>query len=419
MLSKKFSNAQTRYTTIEKEMFSIYYSVKYWHCLIKASEIEIHTNNRNILHNTKDFNKKTERWKAFLSGYNVSYVFIKGKENLIADELSRNLNNVEKINDNFRTNIKDLHCNNGHPGSKVMINTLRLEGKLSKLEENIIKEICKCCVSCQKCKTGNTKYGILKGTISSELPFHDISSDIFGPFPPELYDTKIKEKMYIITFTDRCTRFTKVKFIKDIEPKTILKALISEWINIIGKPKSFLTDNGKSYNNKFIRNELSKLGIRHKLTSPYNPTGNAISERVNSHLVTVLRIYKGYKISELKTIIENKINKFIYSITKRTPQSLLDEYLSGEKYKQFKVTDPKSSEGINKHRTKYDYKQGDDILIRKFVRHKLDDLFEGPFKIKAIRGEQLTLESKNKRSKHLLVNLKNVKPFFVQERCRC
>lgn len=64
---------------------------------------------------------------------------------------------------------------------------------------------------------------------------------------------------------------------------------------------------------------MKRQGINQIFTSPYNPTGNSISERVNANIVTVLRIYKRCSIKHLKQLIENRINNLVHSALKMTP----------------------------------------------------------------------------------------------------
>jgi hypothetical protein len=70
-------------------MLAIFLSVEHWRNWIGGSETIIYTDNKNLLGRTWNYNKKTERWKATLNEFNIKYVYIEGKNNVIADELSR------------------------------------------------------------------------------------------------------------------------------------------------------------------------------------------------------------------------------------------------------------------------------------------------------------------------------------------
>lgn len=414
MHSKKLLETQKRYTTTEKEMYAIFYSIKYWSGLIKGSKITVHTDNKNILYDTADYSKKTERWKAALSEFNIEYKYLKGTENLVADELSREKSHQIIGNINLGRELEkylvEFHDINAHPGAKTTINTLRKKMKVTKEIKNYIQLYSQKCTECQRCKPPNRSYSCKKGVIMTSDPFTHISSDIFGPFPAHYYNTNLKGKLFIITFTDRCTRFTKVKISRNIQPDTILKALKEEWIKNVTKPLTLLTDNAKCYKNKRVKQELDRLGIKQKFTSPYNPTGNSISERINREIVTVLRIYKKNGLNILKNKIENKMNNLTNSTIKQIPSDLLKDYKNERNFPDF-ISELKKP---NQKTTQYlhNFKKGDLVLTKQFNKHKLEDLYTGPAEIIDIRGEQLRVQNLDGK-KIQTVSFKNAKPFFV------
>jgi hypothetical protein len=66
-------------------------------------------------------------------------------------------------------------------------------------------------------------------------------------------------------------------------------------------------------------------------TSVYNPTGNSISERLNSHTTTTLKFYKNWKLDLIKEIIENRINNIYHTSVNELPKTIVDEYLKEPK----------------------------------------------------------------------------------------
>lgn len=69
-------------------------------------------------------------------------------------------------------------------------------------------------------------------------------------------------------------------------------------------PKFLITDQGKPYLGKTLKNLLKQKNIEHIVIKPYNHKGNGISERVNQEINFILRINKGKKIKKiLKEII--------------------------------------------------------------------------------------------------------------------
>ncbi|KAG0429710.1 hypothetical protein DMUE_5726 [Dictyocoela muelleri] len=62
------------------------------------------------------------------------------------------------------------------------------------------------------------------------------------------------------------------------------------------------------------------------MTSPYNPTCNGISERLNATIKNKLRIYKGESLNEIVKKIEVNLNFSFHSTLKASPIEILKGY---------------------------------------------------------------------------------------------
>lgn len=102
-LSRKFSDTQIRNSTYEKEMYAIKESVMHWRTWIGGRKIYIRTDNKNILVKTANFDKKVERWQTAIQEFDIVFEHMYGKENTIADDLSRqhSFNKIEKSEENI------------------------------------------------------------------------------------------------------------------------------------------------------------------------------------------------------------------------------------------------------------------------------------------------------------------------------
>lgn len=89
--SKILNPAQTRYSTIEKELLAIILSVEYFRHYLTGREFIIVTDHRPLmfLFNAKDCNARLHRWKYTLMGFQFKIEHKKGKTNVVADALSR------------------------------------------------------------------------------------------------------------------------------------------------------------------------------------------------------------------------------------------------------------------------------------------------------------------------------------------
>ena len=86
--SRKMNNAQRRYTTGEQELLSIAETLKEFRSLLLGQKLIVHTDHMNIIHG-KLSNDRITRWRLLLEEYGPKYIHIAGKNNVVADALSR------------------------------------------------------------------------------------------------------------------------------------------------------------------------------------------------------------------------------------------------------------------------------------------------------------------------------------------
>ena len=58
---------------------------------------------------------------------------------------------------------------------------------------------------------------------------------------------------------------------------------------MFGHPKEMLSDQGKEFLNATVRELTQIAGIEHRVTSPYHPKTNGLTEKFNGTLVSSLR----------------------------------------------------------------------------------------------------------------------------------
>ena len=82
---------QRRWTTIEKECYAIYYALKELDYLIHDSKFLLQTDHLNLMYINKPKSIKVTRWKLLIQMYvyDFNVLFIAGKDNVMADALSR------------------------------------------------------------------------------------------------------------------------------------------------------------------------------------------------------------------------------------------------------------------------------------------------------------------------------------------
>ena len=91
--SKKFNKSQQHYSTIEKECLALVLALQHFEVYLSSSSLPIHVfsdhNPLVFISRVKNKNHRLLRWSLLLQEYNLDIKHIKGKDNLIADCLSR------------------------------------------------------------------------------------------------------------------------------------------------------------------------------------------------------------------------------------------------------------------------------------------------------------------------------------------
>lgn len=98
--SRTLNPNEINYSVTEKELLAIIWSVKYFRPYLFGRHFLIKTDHRPLkwLESLKEPNSKLVRWKLLLSEYDYEIDYIKGKENYVADTLSRNIEETPNTN---------------------------------------------------------------------------------------------------------------------------------------------------------------------------------------------------------------------------------------------------------------------------------------------------------------------------------
>ena len=315
--------------------------------------------------------------------------------------------------------VRNTDLELGHPGERGLYYTIKNIRKIPKLKSQI-KTIIKECKECQCNKHNTIKYGKTNGIIHESEPLKTISSDIVGPY--KLLTKNERSTFYCVTFTDICTRFSKVHFIKDITAETICKAFKRTWLQQVNKtPYKIITDQGRQYTSEKFAKLCKEYKIKQTFCTSNNPTANARSERINKQINEILRIHysKLIPISQLTKMIEKRLNNVYHRTIKFTPFELIYGYnylsnkridkqiLLNEANKKSKETSKYDNIRLNNKRKDYEYKIGNMVYLRERKFHKQSPLFSGPYEIMNINEDTATINKKNSLQK---VNIKNLKP---------
>ncbi|XP_060126466.1 uncharacterized protein LOC132591526 [Zootoca vivipara] len=313
-----------------------------------------------------------------------------------------------------------------------------------------IQEYCKSCVICQKAgKRADKTRGLLQSIPVITEPFSRVGVDILGPISRV---TKRGNK-FILCLVDYATRYPEAIPLKDIDSKTVAKALMSVFLRL-GFPKEIITDLGTSFTSKTMEELLTLCGIKHVKTTAYHPQSNGLTEKFNS---TLSRMLKTYSINHPNDWDE-RLQHFLFGYREvpqestgfspfellfgRQPQGPLDlmkAAWSGEEqidspdvvtYLQELQSDlqelreqaahnlqqaqRRQKQWYDAHARDRTFQPGDSVLVlRTRRRKKLEMSWDGPFKvvekISAV-NYLVELDGEGNRCKNFHVNL--LKPYF-------
>ena len=90
-ISRKLNGAESRFSIIEKECLAIVYAVKKLHHYLYGQKFKIRTDHAPLqwLSDNKDVCSRRMRWSLALQPYSFVVEYVRGKDNIVADVLSR------------------------------------------------------------------------------------------------------------------------------------------------------------------------------------------------------------------------------------------------------------------------------------------------------------------------------------------
>lgn len=89
--SRKFTAAQRKYSTIEKEALALVLAARHFQVYLSARPTTVFSDHNPLtfLHRMKDSNARIMRWSLLLSEFDLDIKHIRGLDNVVADALSR------------------------------------------------------------------------------------------------------------------------------------------------------------------------------------------------------------------------------------------------------------------------------------------------------------------------------------------
>jgi hypothetical protein len=89
--SRKLKKHEELYATYDLELAEVMLALKLWRHYLVGQKFELKKDHQSLKHlfTQRDLNARQRRWSEFMSEYDFGISYIKGKENVVVDALSR------------------------------------------------------------------------------------------------------------------------------------------------------------------------------------------------------------------------------------------------------------------------------------------------------------------------------------------
>lgn len=333
--SRKLSEVEAKRSAFDRELLAIFAAIKHFNYILEARDFEILTDHKPLINifRSKSFRSKTqERQLSFISEYSTNIRHISGKENEVADALSRiEINTVDDLlkaifaHQETDLDIKKLHfagkgakwelvgsgnyslvCDTSTGSNRPYI-PLSLRETIFKKFHNLshpgirasrklitdrfawpgmnrdIGNYVRSCDSCQRAKVHRHTKGLPETIPIPKGRFLHIHVDIVGPLPI------CRGFRYLLTTIDRFSRWPEAFPMANMEAGTVAETLINGHFSRFGIPEVITTDQGRQFESRLFSHLLKVLGSSRIRSSPYHPEGNGMVERFHRTLKTAIK----------------------------------------------------------------------------------------------------------------------------------
>jgi transposase InsO family protein len=352
--SRKCIQAERNYSASERELLAIVWSIRRWHRYLAGQHFVVITDHKSLetIRGVREAKSRLARWAETLAEYNFEVRHRPGKENVVADTLSR-LDTEQEIEEKeplvfaieleTMTRQKWAKLQAEDPGLRKLFEEAaqaKPGNKFFVKEEVLFKFV----------RSGPTEWAVivvpealrtatLEQQHDQEIAGHQGSNNTYlrmrmHYFWPGMYADTVRfvvsckkcqatkmgapTKLPLGTVSsnkpcefvamdivklpttsaghtcalvlgDIFTRFFVVVPMKTQTAEETAKAILERWIGPFGVPEKMLSDQGGNFSSQLMTNTLELLKIRKLWTTSYHPQANGMVERFNRTLIKMVK----------------------------------------------------------------------------------------------------------------------------------
>lgn len=393
--SKKLSSTQRKYASVEKECLGVLLAIEHFRHFIEGTRFKVVTDARSLLWlftiGVESGNAKLLRWALKIQSHDIELEYRKGKNNILADCLSRSVETIYAISvdaehRDLATKIQQEPAK--FPDFRVIdgeiFKLVKTEGKIEdarfnwkryppraereeiirKLHEpahlgpdktlamvkerffwplmsSEVKRFCQSCLKCQTSKASNqnTTSPMAEQKKVAQFPWQFLTMDYVGPLPA----SGRNRNTCLLVVTDLFSKFILVQPFRQATAESLVQFVENQIFLLFGVPEVVLSDNGTQFISSSFQGLLKQYGVTHWRTPYYHPQVND-SERVNRVVTTAIRasIRKEHRewannVQQIADAIRNSIHE----ATRYTPFFTVfgrNRVSDGMEYRRFRDT---------------------------------------------------------------------------------
>ncbi|KAG7536840.1 Ferric reductase NAD binding domain [Arabidopsis suecica] len=338
--SEKLGGATLNYPTYDKEFYALVRALQTWQHYLWPKEFVIHTDHQSLRHlkSQQKLNKRHARWMEFVETFPYVIQYKQGKENVVADALSRRYTLISTLDakilgfemikgayatdpdfqevfltcekfakgkyfrsDGFlfyenrlcipNSSLRDLLVREAHGGG--LMGHFGVAKTLSIVQDHFfwphmkrdVERICSRCTTCKLAKSKSQGQGMYTPLPIPSAPWTDISMDFVLGLPRTRNG---RDSVFVVV-----DRFSKMEnFIpchKTDDASNIADLFFKEIVRLHGMPRTIVSDRDTKFLSYFWKTLWSKLGTKLCFSTTCHPQTDGQTEVVNRTLGTLLR----------------------------------------------------------------------------------------------------------------------------------
>ena len=341
--SRQLRKPELKYSAFDRELLALHLAIRHFRYFLEGRPFTAYTDHKPL---TFAFSKISDPWSArqqrqlaAISEYTTDVRHVSGKQNVVADALSRCFvgatheqkpgvdysamanaqqedpeiaayrtacTNLRFEDVPFGPNNTTLLCdistgqprpvvpesfrhivfNHVHGLSHPSVRTTQRLITTKFVWHGIRKQAGTWAKQCTACQASKIQYHTQAPLHTFEVPtarFEHINIDIVGPLPPSRGYT------HLLTIVDRFTRWPEAIPLQETDTISCARALLLHWVARFGLPRDMSSDRGVQFTSELWTALATLLNTKLHHTTAYHPQANGLVERFHRHLKSTLK----------------------------------------------------------------------------------------------------------------------------------